>query len=263
MSDQPAAVPPKAPRRTGLLALGLLVLIGGIGAGAAMALRASSQYTDAVTRLQRAPVGCDTQFDFTGTGTFTFFIETKGKIGTLRGDCANTETSYARRPGKDLPQVTLTLLDAGGAEVKLTRSSDMSYDAGGFVGTSTRTLALSESATYTLTVESDDTDFAIAVGRDPKGDYDQQRAISLGIAAGALLIGGVLTALGIRRKAAPPTPAQGVVPMPPAPFGTPQTWMSYAQPQEPLPQAPQPGSPFAPPSWEPPHQAASTPPPTD
>ncbi len=246
MSDQSGAPPTKPTRHRGLLGIGLLVLLGGVVTGAVIAVRASSLYTDAVTRLQRAPVGCDTQFDFTGTGTFTFFIETKGKIGTLRGDCANTETSYARRPGKELPQVTLTLLDAGGSEVQLTRSTGTSYDAGGFIGTSTRTLTLSESATYTLTVESDDTDFAIAVGRDPKGEYEQQRMIALGIAVAGLVVGGVLIILGVRRKAVP------VTPLPPTPFGTEPSWISQ-QTEPPLDTArPPAGAPFAPPSWEPP-----------
>ncbi len=253
MSDPSARAASKGARHKGLLGIGLLVLIGGIATGAVMAVRASSQYTDAVTRLQRAPVGCDTQFDFSGTGTFTFFIETKGKIGTLRGDCANTETSYARRPGKDLPAVTLTLLDAAGAEVRLTRSSGTSYDAGGFVGTSIRTLTISEPATFTLTVESDDTDFVIAVGRDPQGDYDRQLLIALAIAITGLLIGGVLTLLGLRRTVAPPTEPPAITP----------TWMP--QPPETPYATPHPaaGSPFAPPSWEPPHPAAPAPAPTE
>ncbi|MEO7398895.1 MAG: hypothetical protein ABIW84_10050, partial [Ilumatobacteraceae bacterium] len=119
----------KGARRKGLLWFGILVLLGGVGTGAALFVTSGAQYEDAVKSLQRAPVGCDTEFDFTGTGTFVFYTETKGVIGDIRGDCENTDTDYDS--GGERVRVTLTLTDDRGDEVDLDRESGITYDRAG------------------------------------------------------------------------------------------------------------------------------------
>src|SRR3954469_22531881 len=112
---QPTA-PAKGARRGGLLGLGVVLLLGGVGTGAALFVTSSSQYEDAVKNLQRAPVGCDTEFNFTGTGPLIFYAAPKGKIGELRGDCENTDTDYDHQGAID---VDLTMTNPDGDEVDL------------------------------------------------------------------------------------------------------------------------------------------------
>jgi hypothetical protein len=222
MSYQNAAQPAKGPRRKGLLALGIVLLVGGVGTGAGLFVASGSQYDEAVKNLQRAPVGCDTEFDFTGTGTFIFYTESKGAIGEIRGDCQNTETDYDH-DGRI--RATLTLNDDNGDEVDLSRKSGADYDTAGFVGTAIRSVDIDEPGTYTLSVESDDNDFAIAVGRDPKSDADSLRTVALIVAIAGLVLGLVLIILGLRRKTVPaaasPGGFGGFAPSPAPPFGTP------------------------------------------
>lgn len=210
MQHQTQTPPAKGPRRKGLLGLGVVVLLGGVGAGAALFVTSGSQYEDAVKSLQRAPVGCDTEFNFTGTGTFIIYAETKGTVGTLRGDCENTDASYDHGTGRI--SVDLTLTNSNGDDVKLGRASGASYDKAGFVGTEVRELTIDTAGTYTLSVVSDDSDFTIAVGRNPKDDFDSMQKIAIGAAIAGVVIGGLFIILGMRRKAAPASPA---------PFGTP------------------------------------------
>lgn len=201
MSYQIAPEQAKGPRRTGLLVLGLILLIGGIAAGIVLVLSSDSKSEEAVKNLQRAPIGCDTEFDFTGTGTFIFYTETVGQIGDISGDCENTDTDYDH--GDDRVRVSLTLTDDRGDEVDLTRRSGVDYDASGFVGTSIRSVEIDEPGTYTLSVESDDDDFAIAVGRNPNEAGDSLKTIAIIVAAAGLVLGLLLIVLGARRRAAP------------------------------------------------------------
>ncbi len=227
MSYQIATEPARGGRRKGLLVFGLIIFLGGLGAGAALFVTSSSQYEDAVKNLQRAPVGCDTEFSFTGTGTFIFYTETKGTVGEIRGDCENTDTDYDHGDGRI--RVNLTFADADGNEINLDRESGVSYDAGGFVGSSIRSVVIDESGDFTLAVESDDSDFVIAVGRDPKKDSESLQLIAIVVAGAGLLIGGLLILLGLRRKPAPPAQSGlGGAQFAPSPFGA-QT-AGYPQP---------------------------------
>jgi len=205
MSYQNANQPAKGGRRKGLLILGLLLLVGGVGAGVALFVISGSQYKEAVKNLQRAPVGCDTEFNFTGTGTFVFYAETKGSVGEIRGDCENTDTDYDH--GDDSVRVTLTLVDEDGDEVDLDRRSGVTYDAGGFKGTAVRSVALDRAGDYTLSVESDDSDFTIAVGRNPKEDADSLKTTAIIVAAAGLVLGLLFILLGLRRRPAPAAPS--------------------------------------------------------
>lgn len=201
MSYQMQTPPAKGSRRKGLLLLGVLLLLAGLGAGAALYVTSGTQYEDAVKNLQRAPVGCDTEFNFSGTGTFIFYAESKGKIGDLRGDCENTGTDYDHGDGRIRADLTLT--DSNGDPVDLARAEGASYDKGGFVGSEIRSLDITEPGRYTLSVQSDDSDFAIAVGRNPKKDAESMQKIAIIAAAAGVVLGGLLIILGLRRKAAP------------------------------------------------------------
>lgn len=201
MSYQVQTPSAKGPRRTGLLVLGLLLLLAGLGTGAALFVTSGSQYQDAVKHLQRAPVGCDTEFNFSGTGTFIFYAESKGKIGSLRGDCENTGTDYNH--GAKRISVDLTLTDTNGDTVDLARATGASYDKGGYTGSEIRSLNIKKPGRYTLSVQSDDSDFAIAVGRNPKKDAESMQTIAVIAAAAGVVLGGLFIILGLRRKSAP------------------------------------------------------------
>lgn len=260
MSYQVQTPPAKGSRRKGLLGVGVVLLLGGVGAGAALYVASGSQYEDAVKKLQRAPIGCDTEFNFTGTGTFIFYAESKGAIGDLRGDCENTGTDYDH--GDSRISVELILTDDNGDEVDLDRTDGASYDKGGFVGTEVRSLQLDKPGKYTLSVQSDDTDFAIAVGRNPKKDFESAQTTAIIVAAAGLVLGALLIILGLRRKAVPAGAAGSGQPAAFQPGGFPPvgqpTWAPVAPPTappgvgEPTPQPyqqpyPQPGQPPQPP----------------
>ena len=160
---------PKGKRRKGLMILGLILLVGGLGGGLATAGKGLSNYKEAVKSLARAPVGCTTTLVFDKPATFTVYAETKGKLGTLGGDCQANGSSY-NHPGDKLPKVSLTLLNSNGDEVTLDRGVNASYDIDGYKGTGIRTMKIEQAGTYRLDVESDDTDFAVAIGKNPKDD---------------------------------------------------------------------------------------------
>lgn len=266
MSYQSAIPPAKGSRRKGLLAVGVVVLVGGVGAGAALFVISGSQYESAVEKLQRAPVGCDTEFDFTGTGTFVLYTETKGEVGEIRGDCENAGRDYDHGDGR--VRVSLTLADEDGNEVELDRASGGNYDAGGFTGSAVRSVEIEEPGEYTLSVESDDDDFAIAVGRNPKEDADSLKTTGIIVGAAGLVVGLLMILLGMRRKPAPAAPGApgggafatspsgpfGSAPFGGAPTGTyPQPYQqpgppTVSPPQQPLPPTtPNPWSPSPPP----------------
>ena len=258
MSFQVPPTPPaKGARRGGLLGLGVVLLLGGVGTGAALYITSDSQYEDAVKNLQRAPVGCDTEFRFSGTGTFIFYAESKGKIGDLRGDCENTDTDYSHKGKID---VDLTLTNSDGDEVDLESASGASYDAGGFKGSEISKLELDDTGTYTLSVSSDDTDFAIAVGRNPKDDADSLKTIAIAAVIAGVVLGLLFIGLGMRRK--PAAPATGA--WNPAGGGN---IPGYQPPSGPPPVAPptapsQPAwQPVPPPPQQPPSPAQVPPPP--
>ncbi len=246
---------PSGSRRKGSLGVGLLLLLGGIGAGAVLFMNAGSQYKLAVTNLQRSPVGCNTALNFTATGTFTFYIETIGRVGDLGGDCVNSNRAYARPPDSPLPVVALTLTDASGTEVSLDRTSGSSYNVAGFVGQAARSLSIEQLGQYTLSVESDANDFAIAIGRDPASDYDKQRLVALGSAVGGLVVGGLLTLMGLRRQTRTADSAQATASVQQWwPDDDMQSlWKPAPEPKTPVPEtaAPQPAN-WPPPAWPPP-----------
>jgi hypothetical protein len=246
-----APTPAPARRRTGLMAVGALVLAAGVAAGIVMIMASGTNYDDAVQNMARAPIGCTTSLRFDETGTFTVYVETEGSIGEVRGDCPNTDTDYRYR-GDRLPDVELSLTDDGGDEVRLQDEFDTSYDAAGAKGQSIGTVDIEKAGDYALTVTSDAEDFAIAIGKNPKQDASSLRTGGLVALIAGVVLGGLMLALGLRKRnppTAPPAPAGTV-----APYGVPPA--TYTQPAQPA--APPAGWPPANPT--PPHVPPSAPP---
>lgn len=194
-----AAQPGK--RRTGLIIVGVIVLVGGIGGGLALAGASGTSYQEGVENLARAPIGCVTSLDFESTGTFTIYIETEGEIGEVRGDCDNVDDSY-EWDDDDLPDVDLVLLDPDDDELDLDDDDSKSYDVGGFTGQSIYSVEIEDTGRHSLTVESDDEDFAIAVGKDPKSSSGMGQLLGYALIGVGLVLGVILILLGMRRKPA-------------------------------------------------------------
>src|SRR5829696_3057866 len=145
--------------------LGVIALTIGVLGGLALWLIAGKRYDDAVRALAPAPVGCDTTLRFDRTGTYTFFVETTGQVGTIDGDCTNDDTSYERRDDAP-PRVELMLRGPDGQEVDLQRADGPSYDRAGAQGVGVRTADIEEDGDYLLSVMSDVDDVVVRVGRD-------------------------------------------------------------------------------------------------
>jgi hypothetical protein len=217
-----AAPPPpaKRKRRKGLMLLGIGLLVGGVVGGGFAVLQSKSNYESEVKSLARAPVGCTTTLVFDKPAEFVVYIETKGKISDLSGDCQGNGSSYDRSNGQP-PKISLTLLDADNAVVDFSRASSASYDAAGFIGTQVRTLKITNAGTYHLDVESPDKDFAIAIGKNPQADRKTLRMIGAAIVLAGVVLGLLCLLLGLRRR--PPALASGRPgsPMGPLPGWTP------------------------------------------
>ena len=244
-------------RRKGLLFTGVAIALLGLGAAVVLAVLSGSAKEETVKRFARAPVGCTTTLEFEKSATFTLYIETSGKIGSVDGDCAATDTTYHRGDG-DVPRVSLTLVNSTDQATALTPTDAPKYAVADFVGRGYQRVDITEPGTYRLTVTSDDTDFAIAVGGKPDADANVLRLAGVGAATLGLLLGGGLILLGLRRRK--PAPANLPAGMwPPTPAGGPgwylQATVPAASPAYPV-TAPTPigePTPGAPPSgWGPP-----------
>ena len=196
-------VPERGKRRKGLLFTGIAIAALGIGTGIVLVALSGSAKEETVKKFARAPVGCTTTLEFDKTATFTLYIETKGSISSIDGDCAAAGTTY-RRGNAGVPQVSLTLLNSADQESVLTATSSPNYAAGQFAGQAYQRVAITEPGTYRLTVTSDDTDFAIAVGGKPDADAKAMSLAGVGAATIGVVLGGLLILLGLRRKKPPP-----------------------------------------------------------
>ena len=184
----------------GTVLFGLLVLLAGVAGAVVLYLLSRQRGDDAIRDLARAPVGCDTTLTFTDTGIFYVYIEHLGTLDSLDGDC-ETPDEYAR-DGDDEPSVEISVTDATGAELDLDRLEDeftSSLDDS-FAGTAKRRVDIDATGDYVVTVDSDDDDFVVAVGRDPG---DTAAALRLGaVAAGiaGIVLGLALILIGVRRS---------------------------------------------------------------
>lgn len=256
-SGAPATAPTSGRRSPVLLIVGVVVLVVGVVAGIVLVLGASSTTEDSVKNLGRAVPGCETTLDFKETGTFLLFFERKGSTPELDG-CSGTGQDFDRNDD-EVPDQTLTLVDPDGADVDIADDSGVSYDTGGFIGEQIGEVQIDDAGKYTLTVTPDDptdTEYAIAIGRDPTANESTMRvagiaALAVGIVAGALLI-----ALGLRRRGGSTGPgaATAAVPGAWAPGGTPPPTAAWPT----TPSAPPTGPPSTVPSFGSP---SPTPPP--
>jgi hypothetical protein len=184
----------------GTVLFGLLVLLAGVAGAVVLFVLSQQRGDDAIRDLARAPVGCDTTLTFTDTGTFYVYIEHLGTLDSLDGDC-ETPDEYARG-ADDEPTVEITVTDDTGAELDLDRLEDeFTYSLDdSFAGTATRRVEIESTGDYVVTVDSDDDDFVVAVGRDPG---DTATALRLGaFAAGiaGIVLGLGLMLIGVRRS---------------------------------------------------------------
>jgi hypothetical protein len=262
MPPQPPYAVPAAPvpaptpelagrRRKGLLFGGLAAIVVGLVGGGILVGLSSGVTADTVKGFARAPVGCTTTLQFDKVAVFTLFVETKGTAIDVGGDCSGNGAAYDRGAG-DPPRVTLTMVDDNDTAVPLTDSTAYSYDTGDFRGEAIQQVEITAPGTYRLTVVSDDTEFAIAVGGDPEVDSSTMQALGGGVALAGLLLGVVLVVLGLRKRkgpdvavsaAAPTWTPQATVPgyVPPAPAYQPPP----VQPPPPPPAGPGWGAPQA------------------
>jgi len=255
-------------RRQGLLFTGAAIAVLGIVAGVVLVALSGSAKEETVKRFARAPAGCTTTLEFDKSATFTLYIETKGSIASVDGDCTAGGTSY-QRGDDDLPRVSLTLLNSADEETTLTATDAPTYAVGAFAGQGYQRVDISEPGTYRLTVTSDATDFAIAIGGKPDADATAMSLAGVGAATLGVLLGGLLLLLGLRRrKPTPPTSSAAVPTMwqqaaPSVPGWQPQATApgavsAYpAAPPAPTPTAPTPTAPPTPhtgPGWGAPQQ---------
>jgi hypothetical protein len=268
-----------------LIILGLILILGGVLGGGALVAKSMSNYKTAVKNLARGPVGCTTTLVFDKPGSYTIYIETKGKVGDLGGDCQANGASY-QHAGSTPPKVSLSLVSAKtGKELDLQRGTSASYNAAGFVGTGYRTVKIDESGNYRLNVESNESDFAAAIGKTPKDDSDLLKTIGGAVALGGLVLGLMFLLLGLRRRRLPDAgvPAGPITAWTPTGYATaptgppsPPRHPGYRpDPPEPLVPGAVPTQPpvrpleqpagggFAPPSMAPPPPPPPPPPPTN
>jgi hypothetical protein len=252
-SAESSSMTERAGRRGWMLALGVLVIVGSLGAAVAMWIAGTDREADNVAGFARAPVGCDTTLDFESTGTFLLYVETSGQFGALAGAC-DVPSRYDR-DADDVPVVEITLRDPDGDVIDLDESADVAYDIDGFVGRSIGEVQIESEGDHVLTVAPVEGEtFAVAVGRPPDQGVALLRWGALAAAIGGLLLGGLLLVLGSRRPpvtpapAAPWTPDGGGWPSSPPGFPVPPPTTGATGPAGPPVPPPMPVPPTSPPA---------------
>lgn len=194
----PLMADPLGKRKTWQLALGVGLLVGFLATAIGLWVGAGRLYDDNVAGFARAPVGCDTTLDFSRTGEFILYVETTGRLDTVRGDCDATG-AYDR--SGDVPAVQLVLRGPAGEVMDLEPSIGISYDTGEFGGSSQRRVQIDTSGDYVLTVGPvGGPEFAVAIGRDPNDGVGVMRWGALGALISGLVLGGLFLVLGSRRN---------------------------------------------------------------
>ena len=240
---QPSATPaPAASPGKSMTMLGAIVAVVGVVAGLALILLSGSSKEETVKKFARAPAGCTTSLEFDHAGSYTLYLETKGKVPNLGGDCAANGTTYQHAGAA--PSVSVTLVDGAGTAVATSSAAGPSYDAGGYAGSALLTASVPAAGTYQITVTSEASDVAIAIGGDPEGSAGTMKTIGFVVLAAGVLGGLGLIMLGRKRNAPPAaaTPAGAWQPQQQAP-------QQYAQQQPAYPQQPQQAP--AQPQWQP------------
>jgi hypothetical protein len=219
----PPVGPTRGRRNKKLIVLGATLAVVGVIAAVAMAVAAFVTYQRAVEDLARAPIGCTTTLRFDRTGTFVVFLETKGEIDSLSGDCPSTGEVYDYQ-GSERPAVDLALAGPDGAAVSITSGGAADYDLPDRTGAAVGSVEIGAAGEYTLTVRSEQTGFVVAVGRDPNDSPEALVATGLVVGGVLVLVGVIVLVLGLRRKRGPDVQQGAVVPARPAgtsPWGPP------------------------------------------
>lgn len=217
--------------------LGVIALAVGVLGAVVLWLLADKRYDDAVADLAPAPIGCDTTLVFDRAGTYTFFVETKGSVGEIDGDCDADDRSYDLGDG-DPPRVGLTLLDQDGQEVDLDRADGPTYDRSGARGEGVNTVQIEDTGDYVLTANAEDGDAMIRVGRDPASGVTAMRVGAVAVLVGGLVLGVLALVLAQRRPTVTAPAVTGPSPAWPQPgHRAPPTAPPYANPPVPPPYA--------------------------
>lgn len=220
-SPFPAPTPMVSSRRGRRVGAGVLVGLVAVVVGLATMLLAGVARTSTVEGFARAPVGCTTTLQFDRVGVFTVYLETKGRLDEVTGDCSLSGGSYDHSDGAVSVGVALT--DQSGEPVPVQETGlTRSYDTGAFRGRSLGIVNIARSGEYQLSVQSDASDVVVAVGGSP--DKESRLLTVLGVAVALLgVAGGALLALSGRRRP-PPGPAPRPTLTTLVPPSTPQTW---------------------------------------
>jgi hypothetical protein len=230
---------------------GVIAFLVGLVAAIVLWVVSTQRYDNAVADLAPAPVGCDTTLVFDRTGTYTFFVETKGHVGEIDGDCDTDARDYDF-DGDRTPRVDLTLVNDRGDEIDLDRASGPSYDRDGAQGSGVRTADIDTTGAYVLRVDSEVDDVMIRVGRDPSSGVVPMRVGAAALLVAGLVLGGIGLARGRRRPAelyagaetySWPAAGQPLTPPTAPPYANPPIPPPYAGPPTafPPPAAPRPG----------------------
>jgi hypothetical protein len=197
-------------RRTAARVAGIALLAAGIVLAVTLWLIGERRYDEAVAALAPAPLGCTTTLRFEEPGTYTFFVETKGEVGELAGDCDHDDRRYDLDAA---PRVVLRLERGDGREVDLDRAVGPTYDRAGQRGAAVRVAEITERGEYRLTATAasgEASEAVVRVGRDPARGVTALRVTGVMTFAVGVIGGLVLLALVWRRPqpaAAPSAPA--------------------------------------------------------
>lgn len=160
----PAPVATTRPRRgvVGWTAGATLIVIG-LAAGAVMSAVAMAAPLQTVRGFARARAGCTTTLQFDRTGTFTLYLESKGRTAVSSGECGAGTYEHT---ATSVPSATFELIDPAGDTVTAASAVGRVYRLASFRGEEIGRVVISERGDYQMTVISAD-DVAVAVGGDP------------------------------------------------------------------------------------------------
>lgn len=187
----PVVQPPPQRGRIGRAA-GAVFIVVGLAAGVLLAGLAMASPRATVERFARARAGCTTTLQFDRPGTFTLYVESKGRLSGVEGDCPGGDAVYEYR-GDGSPRVTVVLEDADGNALPTGTAPNRSYDVGAYRGAAAATVTIREPGDYRLSVEADSGDVAVAVGGNPFADQRLVAMVAvvvtlLGVMLGATLV---------------------------------------------------------------------------
>lgn len=193
---------------------GIVLIVAGVAGAAALFVVGNQQLGDGVSKLARGPANCVTDLRVESDGTYYFYLETKGELGDVGGDCGEEGDTYEADEGE---RARIRLADRDDEPVRLHRASGASYDTDGYRGELVQTADL-EAGRYALTVTSDG-NVVVAVGQRNVDDLKPSPLWPVLCAAVGIVLGVLLLVLSKGRKPSLATPAGQ--PLPSAPGGPP------------------------------------------